>query len=314
MAFVPIIEEVQRVACKASIMIEGLSGKGKSGLALEIAYALADKVWEDVGVIDTENKSINLFAGLPMASGGKFEKFKIGQLTSDIGFKPSNYLIYRDHFIAQGAKVIIEDSISHAWQYKGGVLDIVTKAQSNTKNQYAAWGNDEVVAEKNQLLPLIRDHRAHVITTVRVKEKHEIIDGKPVSLGEQQIQQADLKYEPDLVIHMVKAGKTKNGVVTYPSGRIIKSRYAIFDEDEIYEFTPDLLEQLKQYLADGIDPAVLLEQQRQDYIAAIKTHLDSTPSAKPIWEIMKQDAGHKGTKLVDIPLDVIKSLYINLTN
>ena len=132
MAFVPQIEEVQRVACKASIMIEGLTGKGKSGLALEIAYALT-KDWRKVGVIDTENKSINLFAGLTAASGIKFEKFKIGQLTKDIGFAPTNYIIYRDAMIEKGCTAVIEDSISHAWQYSGGVLDLVAEAKTTKR-------------------------------------------------------------------------------------------------------------------------------------------------------------------------------------
>lgn len=33
---------VKRSQCKASILIEGLSGRGKSGLALVLANALAD--------------------------------------------------------------------------------------------------------------------------------------------------------------------------------------------------------------------------------------------------------------------------------
>lgn len=33
-------EEAQRTQCKASIMIEGLPGKGKTGLALLIGYYL----------------------------------------------------------------------------------------------------------------------------------------------------------------------------------------------------------------------------------------------------------------------------------
>jgi len=315
MAFVPVIEEVQRVACKASIMIEGLSGRGKSGLALALGKALANNDWTKVGVIDAENKSINLFAGLPSSFGGKFEKFKVGQLTPDIGFKPSNYLIYREAMIKQGAEVIIEDSISHAWQYKGGVLDMVTKVQSVVKNQYAAWGDSEVVSEKNELLELIRDNRVHVITTVRVKEKHELIEGKPISIGEQQIQQADLKYEPDLVLHMLKAGKVQGGItIQNPVAKIVKSRYAIFTEGDVYEFTQEIIEQLRTYLSEGIDPEVLLEQQRQDYVTAVKAYLDDHASARPIWKVLKDDAGYKDSKLEDLPLAILKSLFINITS
>ena len=73
MAFVAKFELAERIACKASIMIEGLAGSGKSGLALMLAYALAGgfkpenqtpekqkEIWKTVFAIDTENKSLNL--------------------------------------------------------------------------------------------------------------------------------------------------------------------------------------------------------------------------------------------------------------
>jgi hypothetical protein len=306
-------EEAKRIACKASILIEGLSGRGKSGLALLIAKGLT-KDWTKVFAIDTENKSLNLFTGLPASSGEKFEHFNIGQLTKDVGYKPSNYLAFRESAIRAGAEAVIEDSISHAWQYEGGVLDIVTKKQSNMKNQYAAWGDSEVVKEKNELLALIRDDRVHVISTVRVKEKHEIVDGKPVSIGEQQIQQADLKYEPDLVLHMIRPGKKTSTMLEHPVAKVIKSRYAIFEVDQEYEFTPELIEQLRLYLEEGEDPAIILEKQREEYVTAVKAYLDEHKNAEPVWKVLKDDAGYKDTKLEDMPLDVVKSLYINLTN
>ena len=92
MSFVPIIEDAQRVACKASIMLEGLTGTGKSGLALALGYILAGEDWSKVGCVDTENKSLKLFAQIPSILGGKIGKFKIGELTSDIGYDPKNYL------------------------------------------------------------------------------------------------------------------------------------------------------------------------------------------------------------------------------
>lgn len=321
MAIIPRFEEVKRTACKASIMIEGLTGKGKSGLALIIARGLVDN-WDEVFDIDTENNSIKLFADIPCSSGNKFEKFKVGSLTPDIGYKPTNYIAYREAAKKAGAKVVIEDSISHAWSYKGGILDMLAELKKNNiryqKDAYAAWGDEDIVKEKNELLQLLRDPEVHVITTVRVKEKMEYsTDGAGktilVSLGEQQIQQADLKYEPDLVLHMIKPGKVKGDVIQHPVAKVIKSRYAIFDEGEEYEFTPQLIAQLKAYLEEGVDPQTLLEAQRQDYIAAIKTYLDGHLNAVAIWKVLKTDAGHEKTKLEDIPLDTIKQLYIKLT-
>ena len=309
-------EDAERKQCKASIMIEGLSGEGKSGLALMLGYYLANENWEKVFAIDTENKSLDLFSGIPFTTGTPVGKFKVGQLTEDIGYKPTNYLAFRRAAIDAGAEAVIEDSISHAWQYKGGVLDMVTAVagKSAKSDKYAAWRDEEVNSEKNNLLELIRDMHVHVITTVRVKEKFEYVEEegkkKLTSLGEQQIQQGDLKYEPDLVLHMVSPGK---GTEIYPMAEVIKSRYAIFTKGEIYEFTPERCRQLHAYLAEGVDPAKILEEQRQEYILAITEHLDAHPSKVAIWKVMKQDAGYDSTELKDLPLEGIKKLYLQLT-
>ena len=310
-------QEVTREKAKASIQIQGLSGRGKSGLALLIAHALAGD-WKKVFAVDTENKSMSLYTGLKSPDGKSYEKFNIGFLTPDIGYKPTNYSAFRETAIEAGAKAVIFDSISHAWQYKGGVLDLVAQAKERdkryAKDQYAAWGEAEVVKEKNELLNLIRDSRVHMITTVRVKEKMEYDkdeNGKTIltSLGEMQIQQADLKYEPDLVLEMVSPGSRTE----YPCAKVLKTRYDFLALGETYCFNETLLQQLKKYLDEGVDPEVLLEQQRQDYIAGIKEMLDNRPNLKQIWSVIKADAGHKDTKLVDLPLEVVKQLYIKLS-
>jgi hypothetical protein len=308
-------EKAKRIQLKAAIMIEGLSGKGKSGLGLRLAYFLAGENWDDVGAIDTENKSLDLFADLPFVDGSKFGAFNVGQLTEDIGFKPSNYLAFREVAIKNGNKAILEDSISHAWQYKGGVLDMVSEvtARSKSNDKYGAWRDENVAAEKNNLLSLLRDPHIHVITTVRVKEKfdYEEVDGrkKLVSLGEQQIQQGDLKYEPDLVLRMVKPGNKS----TNPIAEVVKSRYAIFEDGQQYEFTADLCRQLRAYLEEGADPEQILAAQKQEYVNAITEHLNTHPNKKTIWPVMKEDAGFKDTKLPDIPLDNLKKLWLALT-
>ena len=309
--------EVTREKAKAAIQIQGLSGRGKTGLALLIAKALTGD-WAKVFAVDTENKSMSLYQGLKDPTGEVYEKFKVGQLTPDIGYKPSNYLAFREAAINEGAEAVIFDSVSHAWQYKGGVLDLVAQAKSKStryqKDQYAAWGDEEVVKEKNELLELIRSDKVHMITTVRVKEKMEYDkdeSGKTVlvSLGEQQIQQADLKYEPDLVLEMVSPGSDTE----FPCAKVLKTRYAFLKLNETYCFDISLLTQLKQYLDEGVDPDILLEKQRLEYIAAIKDLLDNKPNLKAIWDVMKEDAGFKGTKLTDLPLDMVKQSYIKLT-
>lgn len=313
-------EEAIRKQCKASILIEGLPGKGKSGLALELGYYLSGNDWTKVFAIDTENKSLPLYRDLPTSNGLTFGAFQVGQFTADIGYKPSNYLAFRDMAIRAGAITVIKDSISHSWMYKGGVLDLVNEAKKSNKryatDSYAAWSDDVVMKEKQELLELLRHKDVHVICTVRVKEKMEYeIDpttgkNKLVSLGDQQIMQADIKYEPDLVLRMVSPGSRNK----QPVAEIVKSRYAIFEEGQQYTFTAPLMLQLKQYLEEGVDPATLLEAQRQDYIVAITEYLKKKPAFAPIWEKIKETEGFKPeTKLKDIPLESLKKLFLKIT-
>lgn len=321
-SFVPQFEDAQRVQCKASIEFEGLSGTGKSGAAMLTAAILADYDWKNIYALDTENRSLRLLVGTPCSDGNKYGSFKVAELTPDIGYAPSNYLAIRDAAVNAGAKVFIQDSISHAWGYKGGVLDKVSAAKASgnklyAKDAYAAWGDAEVVAEKNKLLEMIRDQRVHVISTVRVKEKMEYTtdeNGKTKleSLGEQQIQQADLKYEPDLVLHMLAPGSNRNGKIVHPRVRVIKTRYAILEKDQEYEWTPELIKQLKAYLEQGIDPETIFEQQRQEYVQGIKAFVTENPAKQAIMQVLKEDLGCKDIKVSEMPLEKVKQLYITL--
>ena len=304
--------DATRQQAKASILIEGLSGRGKSGLALMLAYALAGKDWQKVYAIDTENRSLDLFEGLTMSDGTKCAPFKKVDLLPSHGYAPSNYLMCKENAINAGGAVMINDSITHMWQQEGGVLDLVTQVQtkdSKRYNNYTAWGAPEVKAEKKAIYSVVRDSRIHVISTVRVKEKFDMIteNGKTSlqSLGEQEQQMPDLKYEPDLVLHMLHPG-AMNG--TPPTAKVIKSRYAILQEGEIYQFTEAIIQSLVDYLNKGTDPTELLEAQRQDYINTIKNILESDASKKTMFPILKEQQGFKDVKLVDLPLDALQTL------
>ena len=329
---VPSFELLQREQCKASIMLEGLTGKGKSGLAIMLGYGLVGgfdpkvdektrtTLWKKIFAADAENRSLNLFMGIPASFGGSFGRFYGAQLTPQDGYAPSNYLLLREAAVQKGAEVFIADSITHMWTAKGGVLDIVNEMKNkNPKlDNYRVWGSDEVSSEKQKLIDVIRDHRCHVITTVRVKEKFEMRysedkkGNEVVSIGEQQLQQEGLKFEPDLVLHMLSPGRGGENP-KQPLVKVTKSRYAIFAEGDEVEVTPQLCEQLRVYLSEGADPAELLEAQRQDYVNAVKALLDSNSSAKTIWPVLKADAGLKDTKMQDIPLVTLKHLYSQLS-
>ena len=321
MAFQVKITKATRMKCAASIQIEGLSGKGKSGTALLIALALTNNNVDDILAVDTEKKSLNLFESLELTNGFKMPPFDVIQLGPEDGFCPSNYIACKEAAKDAKKKVLILDSMSHSWQYQGGILDIVARLKQTQerykRDSYAVWNDPEVVAEKNKLFEMVRDDDMHIISTVRVKEKMEYSteNGKPklVSLGEQQIMQADLKYEFDLVLQCLRQGSTKNGKIQYPLVKVVKSRYAIFVEDEEYELTPEILEQLRKYLSEGVDPAELQEQQRQDYITALKEILKNTQK-KSVAEVIKEDAGFADKKFSELPLPILKRIYATVNN
>ena len=316
-------QEATREQSKASILIEGLSGKGKSGLALILGYYLAGEDWKKVFDIDTENNSVNLFAGINSSAGVPFGEFKHGNFTPDMKYKPSNYLEFKEAAINAGAEVVINDSISHAWSYEGGILDRIAELKKTNKrydrDSYAVWGDDEIMDEKQKLFQLFRDHRIHMIATVRVKEKMEYqfneAKGKNemVSLGEQEIMQADVKYEPDLVLHMIEPGRAYGKTIVHPKAKVVKSRYVILQEGETYEFSPSLCKDIVAYLNEGTSPAEIMEKQRKEYVNEITKFLDSHQSKLSVWNVIKEDAGYKNVPLTELPLDVIKTLFIKLT-
>lgn len=301
-----------RQKLKASIMIEGLQGTGKSGLALLIAKALTDD-WSKIYAIDTENRSLDLFQGIKMNTGDVFGEFNKADLTADEGYAPSHYLSLRDTAIQAGAEVVIMDSISHMWNRKGGMLDLVAKAQDAGLDNYRSWGTDENRKEKELLNDIVRSKDVHIITTVRTKEKfgmeYDETKGKTkvVSLGEQQVQQDGLKYEPDLVLRMVSPGNMDG---TNPVVEVLKSRYVIFRTGSEVEITPELLVQLRQYLDEGIDPEVIFKEQKENLIQSIKAYCNTTVR-KSIWKNLKDASGFTG-KLEDMPLNLMQELYKKL--
>ena len=95
-----------------------------------------------------------------------------------------------------------------------------------------------------------------------------------------------------------------------PAAEVLKSRYTILRVGEEYTFTAELLEQIRQYLAEGVDPEVLLKAQKEEVMNAIKDYC-TTPARKSVWKSLKESAGFDG-KLEDMPLGTMKQLYHQL--
>lgn len=303
-----------RQQAKASILIQGLSGTGKSGTALLIAHALAGD-WKKVFALDSENKSLDLFDGLRASTGETFKDFLKYDLDRTMGYAPSRYIAAIEAAIKAGAEAVINDGITPMWQQDNGVLQLVNKIQSenNKYNKFSVWGDPRVEKEKMNIFSCIRNDRVHLISTVRVKEKFDIQQGEGVkSLGEQQQQMPDLKYEPDLVLDMVTCGSPAG---VHPVVKVLKSRYAIFEQEETYALTPEILNQLVEYLKEGADPEELREKQRLELIEALTNLLDSDVSKRTMYPMLKKEEGiAEDVALADMSLENIRTLLTKLIN
>lgn len=319
MAFVPTAQKAQRAKLKASILIDGMSGDGKSGLALQAAYYLSGEDFNKVGAVDTENMSLPLYIGKKMPDGTQYQSFWHYNLDNITGYKPEYYLLSRQDAVKnQKVEAMIFDSISHAWAQKDGVLDLVTNVNisknTNSKN-FNAWNDEEVRDQKQKLLELIRHRDCHQICTGRIKKDYIISEEEVPGTGRTRqkieakgmalIQESSIEFEPDLVIRMVTPGSQTE----YPKGEILKSRYDIFTKGEIYTFTPQVWRNLKEWLENGKDMEEIEEEMRLEYIEAITKFLDTNPKQVPIYSTQKSYLGFN-KPLKELTLEQIKRLYM----
>ncbi len=310
--------DASRTQAKACIGISGMSGSGKSGLALAIGYILAGKNWQKIFAVDTENKSLDLFHNLQLHIGDTISSFKKLDLLPSYGYAPSNYLLCKENAINAGAEAWIADSASHMWTMEGGILQRVAMLEkANSKlNKFSAWGTDEIISEKNAIFNVIRDNRIHVISTIRTKRKYTQGNddkGKTIiiSLGEQDLFMPDIDFEFDLLLRMVSPGSVDGEP---PVAEVVKTRYVIFKKGETYQFTENLISQLKAYLEEGVDPAVLQEEQRQELIEVITNICETNISKKTMYPVLKEQLGVKDTALTELPLNTVRTLLSMLIN
>jgi hypothetical protein len=186
-------KKATRKQAKARVAIDGPSGSGKTYTSLLLATQLADG--GNIAVIDTERGSASLYA----------DKFCFDVLELN-NFSPAIY-VQAIHAAEQaGYKVIVLDSLSHAWEGEGGALEMVDNisAKSKSQNTYFAWR--DVTPLHRKLVDSMLQSPCHIIATMRSKTEYiiENVGGKsiPRKIGMAPIQRAGMEYEFTLVADM----------------------------------------------------------------------------------------------------------------
>lgn len=233
-----LIRKAQRKVTKARIGMTGPSGSGKTLSALLMAYGMTGD-WEKIGLVDTENRSADLYAET-MKAGVHIPEFP--KIDLDPPYTTEKYIEAIKAFEDYGVDVIIIDSLSHAWAGEGGLLE-QKDTMSKSKNSFAAWG--ELTPKQNKMVEAILKSKCHIFVTMRSKTEYvlEANDkGKqvPRKIGMAPVQRDGLEYEFTLVMDL-----TADHIAT-----VSKDRTGLFDGQY---FTPsvDSGKQLLEWLESG---------------------------------------------------------------
>lgn len=183
----------------------GPAGSGKTWTTLLVGTLLAELLnLGSVWVIDSENRSSLKYAHSKKT--GRGFRFKVVPLPAE-DCSPKIYMDALQYCEDQGAKIIIIDSLSHAWNGTNGVLEQIDRltTRSRSKNAFTE-GWREMTPVQNRLIQRILRSPAHILLTLRAKVDWLVADenGKkvPTKVGMAPIQREGLDYEPDLMFDL----------------------------------------------------------------------------------------------------------------
>lgn len=207
----PFFEEPKAEDVLLRLGLAGPAKSGKSFTALCIALGfnpLTDPARKyqvpplglNVGVVDTENRSVSKYRKLFRHPSGKGYLFKVHKIARP--YTPERYINAIHGAEDEGIDLLIIDSLSHAWAGSGGILDIKDAAASRQAhtNQWTAWR--AATPRHNELVDTMIGCNMHLFITLRSKmdytqEKDPSGKTRIVKLGMDPIQRPGVEYEFD---------------------------------------------------------------------------------------------------------------------
>lgn len=276
-------QKATRKQAKARIAIDGPAGSGKTYTSLIAATVLANG--GKIAVIDTERGSASLYA----------DEFDFDVLELE-NYNPKNYISAIDEAEKAGYSVIVIDSLSHAWEGEGGILDMhdaATKRQK-TENSYTAW--KDVTPVHREFVDRMLQSKAHIVATMRAKMEYSQEkngEGKTVirKIGLAPVQRAGTEYEFTVVCdmdvdHSLSVSKSRckpiaDKVVSHPDKRFFEILNNWLNSGE--EVKPMTREFAQGMLTSkGVRYADLSQEQ----LTEIKNHPKATSEQKEAAELL----------------------------
>lgn len=175
----------KRVKIKCALQGPSSSGKTKSGLF--IAYGLCGD-WSKIAVIDTENRSSELYSELG--------PYKVLHLEPP--FNPEKYIEALAVCVQAGMEVVMVDSLTHEWEY---ILDTHGALPGNS---FTNWS--KFTPRHNAFVNAMLQANVHIIGTIRTKQDYVLSEknGKqiPEKVGLKGVQRDGIDYEFTLVFDL----------------------------------------------------------------------------------------------------------------
>jgi len=174
----------------------GPSGSGKTMTALSIAKGIAKKMNVPVAVIDSEARSASKYADRFQFDVDNLEKKTV-----------EHYIASMNEAAKSGYKVLVIDSLSHAWRELTEEVDKITQA-STSKNSVLSWA--KVNPKQKRLINAILNYPGHLIVTMRSKTEWVLGKGEngkiaPEKLGLAPEQGKGIEYEFDMLCEINQA-------------------------------------------------------------------------------------------------------------
>ena len=253
------LKQAKRKAAFLKIGVSAVSGGGKTYGSLLLAKGLVED-WSKIAIIDTENGSGNLYENL-----GNYNVLELDK------FSPNDYIKAIDECVEAGMKCIIIDSISAEWAW---CLNYHAKLGGTFQN----W--KDVNPHHDNFKNKILQAPAHIITSVRRKQKYEIAkgsDGKNVvnKLGAEEINREGWEYELTVNFeidenHLARASKDRTQLFSGREDFIITEQTGI--ELRNWAISPSNDEDLLQKALIEVNNSDSLEVLKEIYESYTELH------------------------------------------
>lgn len=221
------IRKAKKEKLGVKVLCSGSSGSGKTYTALRLATGIVNRAGGRIVMINTEGNRGDLYS----------KDFDYDVIDLDEPRSPERYIEAISLAIANGATVVIVDSLSHEWSY---LNEVVNNMPGNSFNN---WGRQK--PRHRKLSDFIAETSVHIIATGRGKDEYvmELNEkGKqtPKKVGVGVQQEKDTEYEYMVTFNI--AQDTHVATVMKDNTHLFEGRYDVLTEkdgEKLYDWAND---------------------------------------------------------------------------